>query len=613
MGNPIFETVASTVPNRNLFNLSHEHKFTCRHGSLVPALVQECLPGDSFRVNPEVFLRYAPMLCPMFQRVDAFLHFFFVPNRLVYDRWNEFLVGGPDGTDTTHFVPPYSTIKNIFDIPMNLLGINNIHPSRRSSLWDYFGLPTVDSNGMSAVSLPYDTHLLKMQEINLIPFRAYQLIYDEYYRDENLETSAFYDDVLNTGAIHKSGGYVNDLDELAATFTLHTRAFRKDYFTISLPWAQRGPQVLLPLMGTQNVSLPVTFHGENMADQGGNLARRWMAFDPTSVTQDFSQSVLTKQDFSSAGNMYATADGTIDLSTIGSTSLADFRVAIKTQEWLEKNARGGCGRYIETILVHFGVRTPDARLQRPEYITGIKLPVQVSEVPQTSAETTFEIPGDKAELNYTTPAGTLYGKAVGSSSSGGFDYYCYEHGFLFCIFSVLPRQAYFQGIPRMFQRLDKFDYYWPSFAHLGEQEVKQKELFFDMFDRTGQLSLQGVDGNAYVNEATFGYQSRYCEYKTNLDKVSGMFVKELSYWHMARKFATDDGQGTETHLIAPQLSSIFVHDQPYMSWSGSERVFAGQGSDGWLYYSIGDDPIYVDMFFSINALRPIPTFSIPSF
>lgn len=517
----LFDSARFYAPGKNKFDLSHERKFSFQMAHLTPILVQEVVPGDSFRVNSEIMLRMAPMLAPIMHRVNVRTEYFFVPNRLVWDEWEDFITGGRLGTSNP--VAPYSTLQ----------AIESQGLAAQHSLADFMGIPTLD--------MPPTIPL----EISVLPFRAYQLIFDEYYRDQNLAPSL---------DVSKASGVVVGT-ELEKIFTMRTRCWEKDYFTSALPFAQRGPEVLMPLAGEGSVTYKdaTTFVGDDglPLDAGGA---------PTYATAVGGDTVIA----SVGGTNNPARIENIDevILTASSVTINELRRSIKLQEWLEKNAVGG-GRYVEQILAHFGVKSSDARQQRPEYLGGGKAPLVVSEVLSTFQETDGEI-----------PQGNMSGHGVSYGTHNGFKRTFEEHGFIIGLISVLPRTAYQNGIDRKFTRFDRFDYYWPEFANIGEQEIRNKELFFQQ-------------GQVTPND-TWGYQSRYAEYKYGCSSVHGAFRAELAFWHMGRIF-TD----------LPPLNEEFVRADP------TRRIFIVNAAQ------IGDN-MYCHLYNKIDALRPMPYFGTPT-
>jgi len=496
-------------PNKNVFDLSHDVKLSLDMGKLVPTLMLECVPGDSFNISCESLLRLSPMVAPMMHRVDVTMHYFFVPNRILWNNWEKFITGGPEGVDTPDF--PHFVASDVFDYVEALL------PAEKIEYWkflDYVGVPDVDKN------IEFN--------FSALPFAAYQCVYNEYYRDQNLIQPIDY----------------KVIDGNQADFNLikqQYRAWEHDYFTASLPWAQRGPAVDIPLgFGSGNVPVKL-----NTIDPGTVLNGT-----PLNATVDGQPTGDVPTD-----ELYAQ---TTDLQ-LEPTTINTLRRAFKLQEWLEKNARGGV-RYIENILAHFGVKSSDARLQRPEYITGVKTPVIVSEVLNTT--------GIDGEL----PQGNMAGHGISVTSGNYGKYYCEEHGYIVGIMSVIPKGAYQQGLHRHFFKFDKLDYFWPSFAHIGEQEVKVKEIYLETPNQ----------------EDTFGYVPRYAEYKYLPSRVCADFRTTLDSWHMGRIFESQ-----------PTLSKEFVECKP------TKRIFAVTEE--------GIDSLYAHVYHKIKAVRPMPKFGTPMF
>lgn len=531
----LFDSVKSNRPKRNAFDLSHDVKLSLNMGQLVPILLQEVVPGDSFRVNTESLVRLAPMLAPMMHRVDVFTHSFFVPSRLVWSDFQEFITGGEDGLSTP--VMPY-------------FKINQAHQAafKNGLLADYMGLPTLSADA----NIPEADYVLKA---SALPFRAYQLIYNEYYRDQNL---------IDPVPLSKSSGEISET-EFNNIMLLRKRCWEKDYFTSALPFAQKGEPVTIPFSG--NAPVRAIYNEQNPSPE-------WVADSQDFVNtgnaklvavQDTNRYILENQSDPSVALRYDPQGSLVaDLSNVNATTINDLRKSVQLQTWLERNARGG-SRYIESILSHFGVVSSDARLQRPEYLGGGKTPIVVSEVLQTSS------------TDETTPQANMSGHGLAVGNTHTFSRFFEEHGYIITIMSILPRTSYQQGLPRLFSKFDKFDFYWPEFANLGEQEVKFKELYAAMgyeFDHT--------------DEDTFGYQSRYAEYKYNPAAVHGAFKDSLQFWHMGRIFQQQ-----------PALNADFVTADP------TKRIFAVTDEN--------TEAIYVQLYHNIQAIRPMPYFGTPQF
>lgn len=451
---------------------------TCNMGQLVPILCKEVLPGDSWRVSTDMVLRFAPMLAPVMHNVNVYTHYFFVPNRLIFDDWESFITGGENGTDAT--VEPTMTS------PSGGYAVG--------SLADYLGLP---------VRVAGYKH-------SALPFRAYAKIFNDYYRDENLQSEV----TFSTAAGADS----------TTSRTLLRRAWQHDFFTSALPFQQRGPSVNLPL-GT---TAPVVGNGSSIH------------VTHTSATNTADSSVWVASDSQNLGvsgtafrskTLYFPSDSTrsslvADLSSATGANINDLRYAFQVQRFLEKNARSGV-RYIEMILSHFGIKSSDARLQRSEYLGGGRSPVMFSEVLQTSADD-----------NQPTPLATMAGRGISAQRSHRFRKFFEEHGFIIGIMSIMPRSTYDQGLEKMWSRPNRYSYYWPVFSHLGEQAIYNKEIY-----------TQGTT----ADDSIFGYQPRYEEYRKAYSTCHGQFRsnQSLDYWHFGRRFAN-----------LPSLNSTFIECNP---------------------------------------------------
>jgi len=515
-----FQSIQVFRPKRNAFDLSHEKKLSCNMGDLIPFYVEEILPGDKFKVNTEIMMRFAPMLAPIMHRVNVYTHYFFVPNRIVWDNWEQFITGGEDGQDET--VPPTVSPSSYW---YTYFG--------KGSLADYMGLPLT----------PQEVEPVNYPNYNALPFRGYTEIYNEYYRDQNLTPKIDYDKTDTTNAPDK-------------ILTLRKRAWEKDYFTSCLPWSQRGGEVGIPV--DFNYKVPSFAVDANGVAAFGDIASD-VVNGITAGTTPVSIQSLEEEGVS--------------------VSINELRKAARLQEWLEKNARAGA-RYTEQILSHFGVKSKDSRLQRPEFLGGGKHPVVISEVLQTGQTT---VDGGEPHTNFPpSPQGNMAGHGIAIGNNHGFSRSFTEHGFIIGIMSTIPRTAYNQGVERMWSKKTKFDYYWPEFAHLGEQEVLNRELWQDQ-----SLAIDPSGGSESIEaKQTFGYQSRYSEYKFRQSSIAGDFRDTLKFWHMGREF---DAQ--------PELNQSFIESDPTF------RIFA-----------ITDetiDHLYIQLFNRVRALRPMPYFGTP--
>lgn len=524
----IFHHSPAKRPPRNVFNLSHSHKLSCDMGQLIPIVCQEVIPGDKFSGSTNALIRMAPMLAPVMHNVNIYTHFFFVPNRLVWDEWQDFITGGPDGLSSP--ILPYVQ-----------LGSANAHLfSRPGTLADFMGIGSAGSGSGSGSTV----------RISLLPFRAYQLIYNEFYRDQNLQDEVEFS--------RGSGAFT--LPSVESLSVIRTRAWEKDYFTSALPWAQRGAPVQIPF-DTDLSHTPVTLNADSPTDRYGF----WQDNIDGGFTRPVGDASFTGPTSGpktlNGGTVY-NPNGTleVDLSS-GGINVNDFRRAIRLQEWAENNARGGA-RYIEQIRSHFGVVSSDARLQRPEFLGGGKSPLVISEVLQTSS------------TDGTSPQANMAGHGISAHGSHTWSKFIEEHGYIIGIMSVIPRTAYQQGVPRHFTKFDRFDYYFPEFAHLGEQPIYNREIYLD----TDDLSSQ---------DGIFGYTPRFSEYKFEPDRVSGDFRTNLNYWHMGRIFDS-----------APALNGDFVSSDP------TKRIFAVTDQDV--------SSLWCLIHNQIRAVRPMPKFGVPT-
>lgn len=535
----IFNSVKLKRPRRNVFNLSYESKLTVNAGELIPIMCKPVVPGDKFRVNTEMLVRLAPLVAPMMHRVNVFTHYFFVPNRLVWNQWEDFITKGVDGTDA----PAFPTLK----LPSIVDTANGHRFFGDGSLWDYLGLPSLNQIGNATFQTqsPNGVKAPAGYEVSALPFRDYLLIYNEYYRDQNLTSEIEFS---------RDGGSIEAITT-NPLLMLRRRAWEKDYFTSALPWVQRGPEVTVPVSGAGG-SMDVELKSK-AADQyfvSSSDSR------PTGKLELVNGVLFANHESSgtSVGAYLSPNNFQVNVDEMG-VSINDLRTSNALQRWFERNARSG-SRYIEQILSHFGVRSSDARLQRPQFLGGGRVPVSVSEVLQTSS------------TDETSPQANMAGHGISASLNHGFTRYFEEHGYIIGIISVMPRTGYQQGVPRDFRKFDNMDFYFPEFAHLGEQEIKNEELYLSQYDAD--------------NSSTFGYTPRYAEYKYSLNEAHGDFRGNMAFWHLNRIF-------TEK----PNLNTTFVECNP------SNRVFATAETS--------DDKYWIQLYQDIKALRLMPKYGTP--
>lgn len=463
-----FRKVGAYNPPRSLFDLSYNKKFTCDMGQLIPVLCDEVVPGDYWKIGNEVVIRFQPMVAPVLHEINATVHYFFVPYRLIWDYWEDFITGGKDGT-ATPTLPTWDP---------------GAGGAAVGTLWDYFGLPTgVRPAGNYPIAFP---------------LYAYNFIYNEFYRDQNLIT------------------------EYSLTNTyIKYRAWEKDYFTSCMPWLQRGTAPALPISGITSAIFDTDWEdadnyttAASIELDGGSSTR------PTMGKGNSSWLPSMKANF----DANLSANNTINLANATTFTVSDLRLAIQIQKFLERSARIG-NRYTEFLQGHFGVYPRDERLQRPEYIGGSKSPVIISEVLQTSS------------TDLTTPQGNMAGHGITADSTFCAKYHVKEYGLIMGLLSIMPRTAYQQGINRQWLRRTRYDFYLPELAHLSEQAVKQVELY-----------ATDIEAD---NNTVFGYIPRYDEMRVKHDIVCSQMRSTYNYWHIGRQFA-----------VAPVLNQSFIQCIP---------------------------------------------------
>jgi len=527
-----FSHVPQAEIPRSSFNRSHGHKTTFSSGYLIPIFADEALPGDTWQLHASVFARLATPIVPIMDNLKMDTFWFAIPNRLLWDNWQKFCGEQENPGDSTDYLVP--------QVVAGATGFEQL------SMFDYMGIPT----------------LIPQLSVNALFPRAYNLVWNEWFRDQNLQTRA---------PFSKGDG-----PDLVADFPLRKRGKRHDYFTSCLPWPQKGPGVEVPMGGFAAVS-PLT---------AGSTSPTFSAVgDPTAKPVNIIyQSGVQAAATISRANVPSGAAGAVeplswaetglqaDLSTATGVTINAMRESFQIQKLLERDARGGT-RYTEILRSHFGVVSPDARLQRPEFLAGGSVSITINPVSQTSGTGTYT----------DTPQGNLAGYGVAAGSPGGFSKSFVEHSIIIGLVMVRADLSYQQGLNRMFSRRTRYDYYWPAFSHLGEQAVLNKEIFAQ-----GPTVIDPSTTEPY-DEGVFGYQERWAEYRYSPSMITGKFrsndPQPLDVWHLAQDFET-----------LPALNDAFIQENPPIA-----RVIAVQTEPEFLF----------DSMFMVKCTRPMPTYSVP--
>lgn len=552
-----FSDAPAMYMRRTKFDRSHVYKTTFNSGKLIPVFIDEVLPGDTTRMSVNYFARLATPIKPIMDNIYLDWFFFFVPNRLVWEHWQNFCFEQEDPDDSTDYVIPTFTASG------------NSENAYIGSLWDYFGLPVNTSGNLSGISA--------------LPFRGVYLIWNEWFRDENLQKSV----KIQKGDTNEVLDSARSSDQPSWVFTSGTnivpglacppRGKRHDYFTSALPWTQKGPGVEIPLTG----NAPVFGDGTPMKLTQGTNAGSLILYEsagghtnsrtflngyvagnlPVASSSGINVELLNGE-LGLATKSQAPSGLYADLSEVTSATINSFRMAFQMQKFYERLARGG-SRYTEVLRSFFGVVSPDARLQRPEFLGSFTKMVNVNPIAQTSA------------TDDTSPQGNLSAYGVTAAKFHGFTKSFVEHGYVFGFVCARADLTYQQGINKMWLRSTVYDFYWPTFAHLGEQAIELREIY-----------AQGTEDDTTV----FGYQERYAEYRYKPSQITGKFRSSvtggtLDKWHLSQFFKN-----------APTLNEEFIVEKPPI-----DRIIA-----------VPSEPEFLlDVGFRYTTVRPMPMFGTP--
>ena len=542
-----FSDAPAMYMRRTKFDRSHVYKTTFNSGKLIPVFVDEVLPGDTTRMSVNYFARLATPIKPIMDNIYLDWFFFFVPNRLVWEHWQNFCFEQEDPDDSTDYVIPTVT------------ATGNTGNTYIGSLWDYFGLPVNTTGNLSG--------------INALPFRAVYLIWNEWFRDENLQKSV----KIQKGDTNEVLDSSRSSDQPSWVFTSGTsivpglvcppRGKRHDYFTSAFPWTQKGPGVEIPLVGNAPVYAPTSANVQNPSTDG--ILYTSNADISSTPRVGYARAIRGGNWVSSITGNGAPSDATAssfqlyaDLSSVSSATINSLRTAFQMQKFYERLARGG-SRYTEVIRSFFGVVSPDARLQRSEFLGAFTKMVNVNPIAQTSA------------TDDTSPQGNLSAYGVTAAKFHGFTKSFVEHGYVLGFVCARADLTYQQGINKMWLRSTVYDFYWPTFAHLGEQAIELRELY-----------AQGNEADTTV----FGYQERYAEYRYKPSQITGKFRSSviggsLDKWHLSQFFKN-----------APTLNEEFILENPPI-----ERIIA-----------VTSEPEFLlDIGFRYTTVRPMPMFGTP--
>lgn len=557
-----FSDAPAMYMKRTKFDRSHVYKTTFNSGKLIPVFIDEVLPGDTTRMSVNYFARLATPIKPIMDNIYLDWFFFFVPNRLVWEHWQNFCFEQEDPDDSTDYVIPTVT------------ATGNSDNAYVGSLWDYFGLPINTSGNLSGISA--------------LPFRGVYLIYNEWFRDENLQKSVKIqkgdtNEVLNSArAAEQPAWLFTSGSNIVPGLACPPRGKRHDYFTSALPWTQKGPGVSIGLAGTASLVDPSPVSGYFVQQSNNSLGAAQLSEDGGVHSIYTGSGSLEYQGggygvsiaghsvngsglatvTAQPGSSWLSKDSYADLDSSSIFTINSLRTAFQMQKFYERLARGG-SRYTEVLRSFFGVVSPDARLQRPEFLGSFTKMVNVNPIAQTSA------------TDDTSPQGNLSAYGVTAAKFHGFTKSFVEHGYIFGFVCARADLTYQQGINKMWLRSTVYDFYWPTFAHLGEQAIELREIY-----------AQGVEADTSV----FGYQERYAEYRYKPSQITGKFRSSvtggsLDKWHLSQFFKN-----------APTLNEEFIVENPPI-----ERIIAVPSEPGFL----------LDIGFRYTTVRPMPMFGTP--
>ena len=556
-----FSDAPAMYMRRTKFDRSHVYKTTFNSGKLIPVFVDEVLPGDTTRMSINYFARLATPIKPIMDNIYLDWFFFFVPNRLVWDHWQNFCFEQEDPDDSTDYVIP--TVTAAANVDNNYVG----------SLWDYFGLPINTADNISGISA--------------LPFRAVYLIWNEWFRDENLQKSIKIqkgdtNEILDSSRASDQPSWVfSSGTTIVSGHACPPRGKRHDYFTSALPWTQKGPGVSIGLAGTATLVDPSPVSGYFVQQSNNSLGAAQLSEDggvhsvytgngTLNYQGGYSVSIAGHSINNSGiatvtaqpGSSWLSKSAYADLDSSSIFTINSLRTAFQMQKFYERLARGG-SRYTEVLRSFFGVVSPDARLQRPEFLGSFTKMVNVNPIAQTSA------------TDDTSPQGNLSAYGVTAAKFHGFTKSFVEHGYIIGFVSARADLTYQQGINKMWLRSTVYDFYWPTFAHLGEQAIELREIY-----------AQGTEADTTV----FGYQERYAEYRYKPSQITGKFRSSvtggnLDVWHLSQFFNN-----------APTLNEEFITENPPI-----ERIIA-----------VPSEPEFLlDIGFRYTTVRPMPMFGTP--